>query len=339
MPSPRTNLTLISSVLLLLGSVSVLAETQAPALGEGYITAQESVGLASPLRQTARLDPLRLKAVIAEAAPRIEIAAVVPQVNAKQSAWPAADVVVNPAMVDPIIPVAAKLVQSNNDAVNRVMDLYDRGMLSPELATDLLSKLGAEVPPAVMSALRSPGADVTVPAALIQASPAASSAQPEASPLVVAALASPKTSTPQDVEALASPVVPAPADAAAPYSQPRVEPIQLAAADTPSIVVAPAIVTPVAADNTPGQATVQGWSLARDDRTIRTSLERWSRDANWQLAWEYPTDFQVEFDAKFDGDFIDAVSRVMDGLSAPDRPIRAEFYFGNRVLRVVSGRE
>ena len=79
--------------------------------------------------------------------------------------------------------------------------------------------------------------------------------------------------------------------------------------------------------------------MSREDRTIKSALERWAQLTEWQVAWEFPTDFQIEFNAQFDGDFVDAVTRVVEGLAGPERPIRAEFYNGNRVLRIVSGRE
>jgi hypothetical protein len=105
------------------------------------------------------------------------------------------------------------------------------------------------------------------------------------------------------------------------------EPVKLASADAsalPILLASSAVASPVQ------ESAARVWTLAREDRTVRSALERWARHVEWQVSWEFPTDFQIEFNADFDGDFIDAVARVVEGLSVPERPVRAEFYKGNR---------
>lgn len=124
---------------------------------------------------------------------------------------------------------------------------------------------------------------------------------------------------------------------------PAAPPVQLASATVMSDVIVSPLASPLvvasASDGSSAASAPKSWVLSREDRTIKSALERWAQLTEWQVAWEFPTDFQIEFNARFDGDFVDAVTRVVEGLAGPERPIRAEFYNGNRVLRIVSGRE
>ena len=72
------------------------------------------------------------------------------------------------------------------------------------------------------------------------------------------------------------------------------------------------------------------------DGSLRTVMQRWSQAAGWQLVWELPVDFAIEARADVSGDFEDAVAKVVKSMENSDMPMKAVFYRGNKVLRVIA---
>lgn len=76
------------------------------------------------------------------------------------------------------------------------------------------------------------------------------------------------------------------------------------------------------------------FQVKREDGYIAKSLDRWTKQAGWQLVWDAGMDLVVEADAEFSGSFEEAVSSLFSGLSEFRIPLKATLYGGNRVLRV-----
>jgi hypothetical protein len=80
----------------------------------------------------------------------------------------------------------------------------------------------------------------------------------------------------------------------------------------------------------------RAWEIAPGDRTLNTSLARWSASVGWQLVWELEVDYPIETRAVLQGTFEEAVAAVAESLTSASVPIQAIFYAGNRVLRIVA---
>jgi hypothetical protein len=77
------------------------------------------------------------------------------------------------------------------------------------------------------------------------------------------------------------------------------------------------------------------WEIAPADRTLGTALARWAVRAGWQLVWELPVDYAVDARTQLSGSFEEAVAVVAKGMEGAEMPLKAIFYAGNKVLRVV----
>ncbi len=77
------------------------------------------------------------------------------------------------------------------------------------------------------------------------------------------------------------------------------------------------------------------WEIAPADRTLNTALARWAVRAGWQLVWELPVDYAVDARTQLSGSFEEAVAMVAKGMEGAEIPLKAIFYAGNKVLRVV----
>lgn len=352
MPTYRTSMTLIAACVMAAGTSFAEGKNVAPKSGvgveariSGYITVEESVGSALPLRQSYRLDSVRgAYSVVAELAP---VAAEPPPTSSAVSASAIldkaviADLANSPEATPAALPVMDRTQQDRSEVFNRVLELARNGALRPDDAAQLIVRLGAHsseiaalaavsfgAPASARTALQ--GDDLlarqatALPGMLEEGVVARVSFVPESQAVAASFVsAKPSLSPTPERESVSLAVAP------------QFEPIKLAAAE-PAVVpmiLASATTSPIQ-DSAPAS-----WRLAREDRTVRAAVERWARQADWNLSWEFPTDFLVEFSADFDGEFIDAVTKVVDGLSGPERPLRAEFYKGNRVLRILSGRQ
>jgi hypothetical protein len=89
---------------------------------------------------------------------------------------------------------------------------------------------------------------------------------------------------------------------------------------------------PPAADATPAAT----WRIDGTDHSLRSLFARWSQTAGWQLAWELPVDYELRATAQLSGRFEDVVGAVVDSMDKTDAPMKAIFYRGNKVLRVVA---
>lgn len=108
--------------------------------------------------------------------------------------------------------------------------------------------------------------------------------------------------------------------------------ITAAAGSVPPTPVAGAAASSAAA---PGAASAT-WSIKALDRTLNAALQRWAYSAGWQLLWEAPIDYAVEADTNISGSFEQAVETVTQSMSTAEIPLKAIFYQGNRVLRIVA---
>jgi hypothetical protein len=96
------------------------------------------------------------------------------------------------------------------------------------------------------------------------------------------------------------------------------------------------IPAPVASAAQQARAASITWRVEKEDRTLKGLLSRWSDSAGWQLVWELPVDYELHARAQVSGGFEDAVAAIATSLQNSDAPIKAIFYRGNNVLRVVA---
>lgn len=77
------------------------------------------------------------------------------------------------------------------------------------------------------------------------------------------------------------------------------------------------------------------WDLSDRDKTLRAVVERWAADAGWRTFWELDVDYPITATASIDGNFEEAVATVVRSMDQADVPLKAIFYRGNQVLRMV----
>jgi hypothetical protein len=106
----------------------------------------------------------------------------------------------------------------------------------------------------------------------------------------------------------------------------------VAAAPAPQPHAAPAPQTPARTD---GAASMQ-WEIALTDKTLNAALARWAATAGWQLLWELPVDYAVDAHTTIPGTFAEAVTAVTKSMETAEIPMKAIFYQGNKVLRIVA---
>lgn len=78
------------------------------------------------------------------------------------------------------------------------------------------------------------------------------------------------------------------------------------------------------------------WELGPADRTLAAALSRWAATAGWQFVWELPTDYAVETRTTIHDTFDGAVRLVAESMGSAEIPMKAIFYAGNKVLRIVA---
>ena len=86
----------------------------------------------------------------------------------------------------------------------------------------------------------------------------------------------------------------------------------------------------------PRAAAVPSWDVTPADKTLKAALTRWAEAAGWQLVWELPIDYAVSARTDIKGSFTDAVETVARSMATADTSMKAIFYEGNRVLRIVA---
>lgn len=77
------------------------------------------------------------------------------------------------------------------------------------------------------------------------------------------------------------------------------------------------------------------WEIMVSDKTLNAALQRWAAAAGWQLLWELPVDYAVEARTTVPGNFDEAVNTVVKSMESAEIPMKAVFYQGNKVLRIM----
>lgn len=83
-------------------------------------------------------------------------------------------------------------------------------------------------------------------------------------------------------------------------------------------------------------ATGDSWDIVMADRTLNGAMNRWAAAAGWQLLWELPVDYSVQARTTIPGKFEDAVTLVVASMEQAEIPMKAVFYKGNKVLRIMA---
>jgi hypothetical protein len=86
----------------------------------------------------------------------------------------------------------------------------------------------------------------------------------------------------------------------------------------------------------PRAAAEPSWDVTPADKTLKAALTRWAEAAGWQLVWELPIDYAVSARTEIKGSFTAAAEAIAAGMATADTPMKAIFYEGNRVLRIVA---
>jgi len=87
---------------------------------------------------------------------------------------------------------------------------------------------------------------------------------------------------------------------------------------------------------TPLNPEDQEWEIIVSDKTLNAAMARWAATAGWQLLWEIPVDYAVEARTSVRGSFEQAVSIVAKSMESAEIPMKAVFYQGNKVLRIMA---
>jgi len=80
----------------------------------------------------------------------------------------------------------------------------------------------------------------------------------------------------------------------------------------------------------------QQWDIVVADKTLNVTMARWAAQAGWQLLWELPVDYAVEAHTQVSGSFEEAVAIVARSMESAEIPMKAVFYQGNKVLRIMA---
>lgn len=117
-------------------------------------------------------------------------------------------------------------------------------------------------------------------------------------------------------------------------AKPAAAAAQAAQAPKPAAPAAPVAAVP--AVTAPVAAPLPTWEVNPADKTLNAAFARWAASAGWQLVWELPVDYAVTVRTEIHGSFADAVALVAKSMETADMPMKAIFYDGNRVLRIVA---
>jgi hypothetical protein len=205
--------------------------------------------------------------------------------------------------------------------------------------------------PAAAAAWKPPVIDKVAPEDLLPPSPSLTMTHTLASPPPARKLVSyappaapapapapaPATSAPTPAPAPAPAPAPTPTPAPAPAPAPAPTPaptLAAAPAPQPVLVSAPAPEPEPAPVREPEAAPT--WAITAGDATLKSAIARWAAAAGWQLSWETDIDYAVSTHASIHGTFEIAVETVVRAMEQADAPIKAIFYRGNQVLRIVA---
>lgn len=76
------------------------------------------------------------------------------------------------------------------------------------------------------------------------------------------------------------------------------------------------------------------FDIRKADNFVSTTLDRWAKDAGWQLVWDTDVDLVVDADSEYSGSFEVAVETLFGELSLSKVPLKATLFEGNKVIRV-----
>jgi hypothetical protein len=76
------------------------------------------------------------------------------------------------------------------------------------------------------------------------------------------------------------------------------------------------------------------WTFLCADGTVHQALQRWTREAGWQLVWEVERDFPIDAEVTLRGNFLVAVNQAMAALRDTDFPLQARLQAETRVARI-----
>ncbi len=117
---------------------------------------------------------------------------------------------------------------------------------------------------------------------------------------------------------------------------PKAQPTSLAPAQKRLKGGKPPPAAAVTAAPVPALAAAPKWEMRPADRTLNVAMARWAAQAGWQLLWEIPVDYAVEAETSLGGTFEQAVEAVTKSMESAEIPLKAIFYTGNRVIRIVA---
>jgi hypothetical protein len=107
------------------------------------------------------------------------------------------------------------------------------------------------------------------------------------------------------------------------------------AARAPASARGRAIVSATPAAEPAERAAPGAWDIVPSDKTLNGALARWAGAAGWQLLWELPVDYAVQVRTTVPGTFEEAVGAVVTSMDSAELPMKAVFYKGNKVLRIM----
>lgn len=84
------------------------------------------------------------------------------------------------------------------------------------------------------------------------------------------------------------------------------------------------------------QITVNNnWTVNVKDKTLRNTMMRWAKQANYQLEWQVKADFPITSNWTIQGSFESAIAQVLKASRNTDTPIKSQWYSDNKVIVIV----
>jgi len=81
-----------------------------------------------------------------------------------------------------------------------------------------------------------------------------------------------------------------------------------------------------------GLVEVQVIFKAKPGRTLRDTLQEWTKVSGWHLQWETNRTFSIEAEVQFTGNFESATAQLVQAFSSASPPVRARYFQTNKVL-------
>ncbi|WP_067271094.1 TcpQ domain-containing protein [Mitsuaria sp. 7] len=76
------------------------------------------------------------------------------------------------------------------------------------------------------------------------------------------------------------------------------------------------------------------WTFLCADGTVHQALQRWMREAGWQLVWDVERDFPIDAEVTLHGNLLAAMNQAMAVLRDTDFPLQASIQAESRVVRI-----